>query len=107
MQCNVSRFVYCIVALIWNIAVLAVACFLLSWLAAAIGSLLGSEITKSMAFAVGLMSMVTMFWFGIIGLLLSLLVKCKQCKTPILTPKLPFFAHPIKCSCRRCQAQNT
>nr|CAP48587.1 putative integron gene cassette protein [uncultured bacterium] len=102
MECNVNKIVYFFIASIWNIAILSVAFFLGGWLLDIVGSILESDSVRDYAYGVALLATISMFWFGLLSLILSFFVKCKQCGQRVLRLKRPFLVSPTNCRCKEC-----
>ena len=102
MECNVNKIIYFFIASIWNIAILSVVCFLAGWLLDIAGSIIDNEFIRGYAYGIALLSTITMFWFGLLSLILSHFVKCNQCGLRILRLQRPFFASLLNCRCKKC-----
>lgn len=97
---------YFISALIWNIAIVSVACFLAAWGLDIFGSLIESEIIRGFAYVFALLATVSMFWFGLLAAILSGFITCKKCGSRIMTLNPSFFVPLIKCNCVNCENKN-
>ena len=102
MECSINKIGYFFAALIWNVAILSVVSFFISWLLDIIGYRLENDIIRGYAYGIALISVVIMFWFGLLAFILSWLVKCRQCGSRILRFDLPFLVSLTKCRCREC-----
>ena len=103
MNCNISRAGYFSVALIWNIAVLSVACFLAGLLLDIIGSATDNKTIRDFAYGVGLLATISMFWFGLLAAALSAFVKCKGCGSKAMSLRFPFFISLLESRCTNCE----
>jgi hypothetical protein len=103
MNCNIGKVGYCLVALIWNIAVLSVVCFLASWLLDIVGSATDNKMIRGYAYGVAMLATISMFWFGLLAAVLSAFVKCKRCGSRVMSLRFPFFVSLIECRCVNCK----
>lgn len=103
MNCT-SRVGYFSVALIWNIAVLSVVCFLAGFLLDIVGSATDNQMIRGYAYGLGLVATVSMFWFGLLAAALSTFVKCKRCGGRTMSLRFPFFVSLLSCKCLKCES---
>ena len=103
MECNINKVGYFSVALIWNIAVLSVACFLAGWLLDIFGAVTDNKTIRGYAYGVAILATISMFWFGLLAAVLSAFVKCKKCGFRIMSLRFPFFVSLIECRCSNCK----
>jgi len=99
----ITNLTYFVVALIWNVAILSVYSFFASWFFDILGALIENEAIRNNAYAVAMLATASMFSFGILAAILSKLVKCKSCGSPIIKPEFPFFISFKKFSCVSCK----
>jgi hypothetical protein len=103
MKCIVTKVGYFLVALIWNIAVLSVVCFLASWLLDVFGYAIDSEIIRGYAYGSALLATIAMFWFSLLAAILSGFFKCKACDSRVMALRFPYFVSLTKCRCSKCK----
>lgn len=103
MDCNINKVGYFSVALIWNIAVLSVVCFLAGWLLDILGAAIDNKMIRGYAYGVAILATISMFWFGLLAAALSTFVKCKKCGSRVMSLRFPFFVPLTECRCFNCK----
>jgi len=93
------------VALIWNIAVLSVVCFLAGFLLDIVGSVTDNQVLRGYAYGVSLLATISMFWFGLLAAALSTFIKCRKCGSRKMSLRFPFFISLLSCKCPKCESR--
>ena len=106
MNRYISRVGYFWGALIWNIAVLSVVCFLAGLLLDIVGSATDNQTIRGFAYGVGLLATISMFWFGLLAAALSTFAKCTRCGSKARPLRFPFFVSLLESRCTNCEKRH-